>query len=63
MQMSDFATGRGLNVMERALHRAATRDAKTADMMASVAARAVPLDRIMRPTRVARALAVAAVSR
>jgi hypothetical protein len=63
MQMSDFAGGRALNVMERAIHRAATRDEKTADMMASVAARAEPLDRILRPRRMARAIAVGAVTR
>jgi 2-polyprenyl-6-methoxyphenol hydroxylase-like FAD-dependent oxidoreductase len=58
-QMSDFAGGRALNGLERALHRAATRDPQTAALMADVAARAQPLDRIMRPRRVARAVAMA----
>jgi 2-polyprenyl-6-methoxyphenol hydroxylase-like FAD-dependent oxidoreductase len=63
LQMADFATGRPLNLVERSLHRAATRDPKTAQVMASIAARSEPLDRVMRPGRVARALAVAAVTR
>jgi 2-polyprenyl-6-methoxyphenol hydroxylase-like FAD-dependent oxidoreductase len=63
MQMSDFAGGRALNLLERSMHRAATRDAKSAELMAAVAARAEPIDRIMRPTRLARAMAVAAVTR
>jgi 2-polyprenyl-6-methoxyphenol hydroxylase-like FAD-dependent oxidoreductase len=63
LQMSDFATGRDLNPLERAMHRAATRDAPTAELMAELAARGEPLDRVMRPARVARALAVAAVAR
>jgi 2-polyprenyl-6-methoxyphenol hydroxylase-like FAD-dependent oxidoreductase len=63
LQMADFSGGRALNVLERSMHRAATRDAKTAAVMAAVAARAEPIDRIMRPARVARALAVAAVTR
>jgi menaquinone-9 beta-reductase len=63
LQMADFATGRPLNRLERAMHRAAARDPKTAEVMASVAARDAPLERIMRPDRVARALAVAAVTR
>src|SRR3954454_21350864 len=40
LQMSDFADGRDLNPMERALHRAAARDPQTAAMMAQLAARA-----------------------
>jgi 2-polyprenyl-6-methoxyphenol hydroxylase-like FAD-dependent oxidoreductase len=59
LQMSDFATGRDLNPVERALHRAAARDPQTAAMMAELAARGEPLDRIMRPRRVARAAAMA----
>jgi 2-polyprenyl-6-methoxyphenol hydroxylase-like FAD-dependent oxidoreductase len=59
LQMADYAHGRNLNVLERAMHRAATRDPQTAAMMAAVAARAEPLDRIMRPHRVARGLAIA----
>jgi 2-polyprenyl-6-methoxyphenol hydroxylase-like FAD-dependent oxidoreductase len=59
MQTSDFARGREMNVMERAMHRAATRDPRTAAMMADVAARAEPLDRIMKPRRMARAMAMA----
>jgi 2-polyprenyl-6-methoxyphenol hydroxylase-like FAD-dependent oxidoreductase len=60
MQMSDFASGRGLNPLERALHRAAARDPRTAKMMAAVAARGEPLDRILRPREVARAALVGA---
>jgi 2-polyprenyl-6-methoxyphenol hydroxylase-like FAD-dependent oxidoreductase len=59
LQTSDFASGREMNILERAMHRAATRDPQTAAMMADVAARAEPLDRIMKPRRVARAMAVA----
>jgi 2-polyprenyl-6-methoxyphenol hydroxylase-like FAD-dependent oxidoreductase len=59
VQMSDFATGREMNVLERTMHRAATRDPQTAAMMADLAARAEPLDRIMTPRRVARAMAMA----
>ena len=40
LQMADYAHGRDLNVMERAMHRAATRNPQTAEMMAAVAARA-----------------------
>jgi 2-polyprenyl-6-methoxyphenol hydroxylase-like FAD-dependent oxidoreductase len=63
LQMSDFATGRPLNFVERAMHRAATRDPATAKVMASLAARGEPLDRVLRPGPVARAVAVAAVTR
>jgi menaquinone-9 beta-reductase len=59
LQTSDFATGREMNVLERAMHRAATRDPQTAAMMAAVAARAEPLDRIMTPRRLARGMAMA----
>jgi hypothetical protein len=59
LQMADYAHGRDLNVLERAMHRAATRDPQTAEMMAAVAARAEPLDRIMKPRRMARAMAMA----
>jgi len=58
LQMSDFANGRDLNPMERALHRAAARDPRTAALMAQVAARSEPLDRVMRPGRVARAAVI-----
>lgn len=59
LQTSDFASGREMNLLERTMHRAATRDPQTAAMMADLAARAEPLDRIMKPHRVARALAMA----
>jgi len=59
LQTSDFSSGREMNVLERAMHRAATRDPQTAAMMADVAARAEPLDQIMKPRRVARAMAMA----
>jgi menaquinone-9 beta-reductase len=62
LQMSDFAGGRDLNLLERAMHRAATRDVKTATLMAQLAARSEPLQDVMRPSRVARA-AVMAVTR
>jgi 2-polyprenyl-6-methoxyphenol hydroxylase-like FAD-dependent oxidoreductase len=62
LQMSDFAGGRELNAFERALHRAAARDDRTAAMMAELAARGAPLDRIMRPRRMAR-VAMVAVTR
>src|SRR3954453_9615736 len=62
LQMSDFANGRDLNAMERVLYRAAARDPKPAGMMAQVAARGEPLDRVMRPGRMARA-AVMSVAR
>ena len=55
LQMADFAGGRPLNVVERALHRGATRDPQTAELMAEVAARARPLQDVMRPARLARA--------
>jgi 2-polyprenyl-6-methoxyphenol hydroxylase-like FAD-dependent oxidoreductase len=58
LQTSDFSTGREMNILERTMHRAATRDAQTAAMMADVAARAEPLDRIMKPRRMARAMAI-----
>jgi menaquinone-9 beta-reductase len=54
LQMSDFADGRDLNPFERALHRVAARDPQTAAMMAQLAARAEPLDLVMRPRRLAR---------
>jgi 2-polyprenyl-6-methoxyphenol hydroxylase-like FAD-dependent oxidoreductase len=60
LQTSDFASGREMNILERAMHRAATRDPQTAAMMADVAARAEPLDRIMKPRRMARAMAIGA---
>ena len=59
LQLADYAQGRSLNVLERAMHRAATRDPQTAATMAAIAARAEPLDRIMKPRRLARAMAVA----
>src|SRR4051812_23125895 len=49
LQMSDFATGRELNPLERTMHRAAARDPHPAEVMAKVAARAEPLQRAMRP--------------
>jgi 2-polyprenyl-6-methoxyphenol hydroxylase-like FAD-dependent oxidoreductase len=58
-QMSDFASGRALNPFERALHRGAVRDPETARMMHELAARGEPLDRVLRPRRVARALVAA----
>ncbi|HMJ36484.1 MAG TPA: NAD(P)/FAD-dependent oxidoreductase [Baekduia sp.] len=63
LQMSDYARGRGPNALERTLYRAATRDERTAELMHDLAARAEPLDRIMRPRRIARAAVVAAVGR
>jgi hypothetical protein len=57
--MADFATGRELNPLERAMHLAATRDPRTAKVMAKVAARGEPLEQIMRPRAIARAARVA----
>jgi 2-polyprenyl-6-methoxyphenol hydroxylase-like FAD-dependent oxidoreductase len=54
MMMSEFAAGRDLNPVERTLHRVAARDPQTARMMAELAARGEPLDRVMRPRRLAR---------
>jgi 2-polyprenyl-6-methoxyphenol hydroxylase-like FAD-dependent oxidoreductase len=54
LQMSDFAGGRDLNPFERTLHRVAARDPETARMMSELAARGEPLDRVMRPRRLAR---------
>jgi 2-polyprenyl-6-methoxyphenol hydroxylase-like FAD-dependent oxidoreductase len=58
MMMSDFATGRALNPMERVLFRAAARDRRVATMMADVGGRLKPIDRALRPAGIARALAV-----
>jgi 2-polyprenyl-6-methoxyphenol hydroxylase-like FAD-dependent oxidoreductase len=58
MMMSDFASGRPMNAFERTLFRAAARDRRTAALVHQVGARVEPLDRLMRPARVARALAV-----
>jgi menaquinone-9 beta-reductase len=63
LQMSDFASGRPLNLLERTMHRAAARDPQTAALMAELAARAEPLDRVMRPGRIVRAARIAAVAR
>jgi 2-polyprenyl-6-methoxyphenol hydroxylase-like FAD-dependent oxidoreductase len=60
LQTSDFARGREMNILERTMHRAATHDPQTAAMMAAVAGRAEPLDRIMKPRRMARAMAIGA---
>jgi 2-polyprenyl-6-methoxyphenol hydroxylase-like FAD-dependent oxidoreductase len=60
LQTSDFSSGREMNILERSMHRAATRDPQTAAMMAEIAGRAEPLDRIMTPRRLARGLAMAA---
>ena len=57
--MSDFATGRDLNPLERVMHRAATRDPQTARVMADVAARSGPLEQIMPARAIARAARVA----
>lgn len=59
LQMSDFATGRDLNAVERVMHRAATRDPRTARVMADVAARSGPLERVMPARAIARAARVA----
>jgi 2-polyprenyl-6-methoxyphenol hydroxylase-like FAD-dependent oxidoreductase len=59
LQMADFSTGRELNLLERALHNAAAHDPQSTALMADLAARAEPLERIMTPRRVARAMAMA----
>jgi 2-polyprenyl-6-methoxyphenol hydroxylase-like FAD-dependent oxidoreductase len=56
LMMSDYASGRRMNPMERVLYRAALRDPQTARLISEVGARARPLQDVMRPRAVARAL-------
>lgn len=60
LQTADFSNGRDLNPLERLLFRGAAQDDRSAAMMADIAARAQPLDRIFTPPRIARALAMGA---
>jgi len=60
LMMSDFATGRGLNPMERMIHRAAVRDPETARMAHDLGSRDRPVTQVMRPARIARAAVMAA---
>jgi flavin-dependent dehydrogenase len=60
LMMSDYASGRGLNPMERMIHRAATRDPKTAGLAHELGARDRPVTKVMRPARLARAAVMAA---
>jgi flavin-dependent dehydrogenase len=63
LMMCDFAGGRELNLVERTLFRAATRDPATRALMSEVAGRGAPLQRTMRPRRLARAALVGALAR
>jgi flavin-dependent dehydrogenase len=60
MMMCDFAAGRSLNPREKALFRGAARDPRTAELVYEVGGRMRPIDQVMRPGRVVRALAVGA---
>lgn len=54
LMMSDFATGRPLNPLERLIFSTAPHHPPTARMLGDVAGRGVPLHRAMTPPRVAR---------
>jgi 2-polyprenyl-6-methoxyphenol hydroxylase-like FAD-dependent oxidoreductase len=58
LQMCDFATGRDFNAFERRIFRAAARDDQVAEMVASMAARSRPIERMFPPRRFARAMAM-----
>jgi hypothetical protein len=60
--MSDYASGRRMNPVERMIHRAAVRDPQTARLTHEIGARERPITHVMRPSRMARA-AVMAVRR
>jgi flavin-dependent dehydrogenase len=60
LMMSDFASGRRLNPLERMIHRAAVRDPQTARMAHELGARDRPVTHVMRPRRLARAMVMAA---
>jgi hypothetical protein len=62
LMMSDFASGRPMNPIERTLHKAAVHDPATARFVHELGSRAKPLDHVLRPGRLARA-AMVAVSR
>jgi 2-polyprenyl-6-methoxyphenol hydroxylase-like FAD-dependent oxidoreductase len=60
LMMSDYASGRRMNPLERMIHRAAVRDPETARLTHEIGARERPITQIMRPSRVARAAVMAA---
>jgi flavin-dependent dehydrogenase len=60
LMMSDYASGRRMNPVERMLHRAAVRDPETARLTQEIGARDRPVTNVMRPPRVARAAVMAA---
>jgi flavin-dependent dehydrogenase len=60
LMMSDYASGRRMNPMERMIHRAAVRDPETARLSHEIGARERPITQIMRPSRLARAAVMAA---
>ena len=59
LMMSDYATGRPLNALERLLFSTATHHEPTAAMLGEIGGRTAPLQSIMRPDRLARAAAAA----
>jgi flavin-dependent dehydrogenase len=60
LMMSDYASGRRLNRVERMIHRAAVRDPETARLTHEIGARDRPVTQVMRPARMARAAVMAA---
>jgi flavin-dependent dehydrogenase len=61
LMMCDYAGGRPMNAIERTLHRTAVRDPETARLLHEIGSREQPLDKIMRPRRLARTAMMAAV--
>ena len=61
LMMSDYASGRRMNAVERMVHRAAIRDPETARLTHEIGARDRPITHVMRPTRMARAAVMAAM--
>jgi flavin-dependent dehydrogenase len=59
--MSDYATGRPFNMMDKIIHKGAVRDARTARLVHRMGSREEPLDHVLRPRSIARA-ALAAVA-
>jgi menaquinone-9 beta-reductase len=54
LMMCDYATGRPMNPIERALHRTAAHDPTTAAFVHEIGSRGRPLQEIARPRRIAR---------
>jgi flavin-dependent dehydrogenase len=59
LMMSDYATGRPMNALERLLFATATHHEPTATMLGEIGGRTAPLQAIMRPDRLARSAAAA----